>query len=55
MNNNLPPDLVTPGSEEDEFAIQPRLGQLMKHYRQRAGLTQRDLERLSGVDQSKHQ
>ncbi|MBN1430431.1 MAG: helix-turn-helix domain-containing protein [Anaerolineae bacterium] len=43
---------IAPGSPEDEFFELPRLGQLLRHYRRRAGLSQRILARESGVDES---
>ncbi len=50
MNANTPPDLVEPGSEDDLFAVPPRLAQLLRHYRQRAGLSQIDLSNETARD-----
>ncbi len=43
---------IEPGSEEDLFAELPRLGSLLRHYRKRAGLSQRELADESQVEQS---
>lgn len=43
---------IEPGSDEDAFEELPRLGQLLRHYRRRAGISQRILSRESGVDES---
>jgi len=43
---------VVPGSDEDAFEELPRLGQLLRHYRRRAGLSQRQLAMESQVEQS---
>jgi transcriptional regulator with XRE-family HTH domain len=51
MDNYIEGEVV-PGGEEDLFADLPRLGQLLRHYRHRAGLSQRLLARESGVDES---
>jgi transcriptional regulator with XRE-family HTH domain len=51
MNDTIEGEVV-PGSEEDAFYELPRLGQLLRHYRRRAGLSQRLLAMESQVEQS---
>lgn len=43
---------VGPGSPDDEFGDFPRLGGLLRHYRQRAGLSQQELANESRVEAS---
>jgi transcriptional regulator with XRE-family HTH domain len=45
-------DEFTPAGDDNPFAELPRLGQLLRHYRHRSGLSQRLLARESGVDES---
>ena len=51
MSDYIDGDIV-PDGEEDLFADMPRLGQLLRHYRRRAGLSQRQLANESQVEQS---
>lgn len=43
---------IEPGSQDDPFEEAPRLGTLLRHYRKRAGLSQRQLAGESQVEQS---